>query len=908
MADSKILVGQFIGRRAKNPDTPNDPWDPVRDKSPLEVFPDSSFVPVGPAPIPFEKAPQLSTPAVIPFEKAPDLSVPAVIPFEKAPPLGKPAEIPFEPAPPLSVPPVIPFEPAPPLRTPDIIPFEPAPPLRAPDVIPFEPAPPLRNPDIIPFEPAPPLPVPAPIPFEPAPPLRAPDIIPFEPAPPLTVPQAIPFEPAPPMTSPGAIPFEPAPAPSVPAILPTQPAPPPSSPAALPKMDAPATVKPSELPKMPSPTLGVPDPIAPVTPPAVPNPRTVDTSIPKPIFTGGDHPFAPGGQLPDGNDIITKLSEADVKITQIFSSLDSNGQYVDFASGPGTQAVNPLLYAKSLVRLGNHLGKSGLARFAAEQLGLFLLNRHGKIWNPVTADPPPIAQNFVPAALDVLTGTPRLLTGYDDTNGTADITARPGFYEVNHGPGADDMHLNLAKGEYNEFRVVHYPPFFEAVFGAGSVGVQNLFAGAPIIGGARVIGARSQDTSLVDDPVFGSDGSPKPIVQAALELRNKYYPGQDDPSDGVIYPDHAVATMADLVDDALEQGTKTGHIVPDSFTNLSRYTYRRASQAGSSDSLGGIAGKLLAAGKAFIGDRVQLRTGEYRPEPGEARGAAAAGVSRLDKSAFPRGIIPAAFSKDGDGSYITTRQGQSPTEVIDDDESYVPLSFTDLRPSGGNYRTVYFRPFIKSLNETFSPEWNQGTFFGRSDPVATYVATARVISLAFMMAAFGPEDLKVIYNKLNWLASMVYPEYDKDLLYLSGPVVRMRVGDVINAVGPEGARGLPGIIQNLEFDYNDSPWELKSGLKVPMQVNISLSLLVLHDRPIGRGGAGKFGGQGIIKDGRFVPPGKDDAPGAGNSGDVEFPTVTRGLDSFRSIGKGEADSMNDYDRLGTSTTPKTFNV
>lgn len=212
-------------------------------------------------------------------------------------------------------------------------------------------------------------------------------------------------------------------------------------------------------------------------------------------------------QIDPVQDTLSKLRSTDRAIVDLYRRLDSGDRYVEFSSGPGTQAASPVLFAKHLARLGAALGRSGLALFAAEQLGLFVLNRHGRIWNPATAANPPVAQNFIPAALDVLTGTPRVLTGFDDSRGAADLTARPGFFESNHGPGADDRQLALAKGEYHEFRIVHYPPFVQAAVGVGSTGVQNILQFA-LLGENRIVGARSQDTSLVDDLVKGSDGIP----------------------------------------------------------------------------------------------------------------------------------------------------------------------------------------------------------------------------------------------------------------------------------------------------------------------------------------------------------------------------------------------------------------
>ena len=82
-----------------------------------------------------------------------------------------------------------------------------------------------------------------------------------------------------------------------------------------------------------------------------------------------------------------------------------------------------------------------------------------------------------------------------------------------------------------------------------------------------------------------------------------------------------------------------------------------------------------------------------------------------------------------------------------------------MRPFGnanGNVRSIYFRPFITSLTEDFSPEWNKQTFFGRSDQVVTYGTTVRSIFLTFELHAFAPEDIKIMYMKISGKMSFSY--------------------------------------------------------------------------------------------------------------------------------------------------------
>ena len=228
---------------------------------------------------------------------------------------------------------------------------------------------------------------------------------------------------------------------------------------------------------------------------------------------------------------------------------------------------------------------------------------------------------------------------------------------------------------------------------------------------------------------------------------------------------------------------------------------------------------------------------------------------KLARAYYSSGIVPAGFDNEQNGFIKTVIRRDDPSTLIDDDEAYVPLSFMDLRPMNGSneVRTVYFRPFLTNLTEDLSPEWNKQNFFGRTDAIATYMATSRVINLGFSVHAFAPEDLELIYQKKNWLASMCYPSYDKDMLFKAGPIIRLRVGDLLKT---GGGFGLPGIIESISFDYNDVVWELQKGNKVPMGFKVSMSFLVLHEKPVGLGVEGQFGGIGRIDPGtgKWSPP------------------------------------------------------
>lgn len=235
---------------------------------------------------------------------------------------------------------------------------------------------------------------------------------------------------------------------------------------------------------------------------------------------------------------------------------------------------------------------------------------------------------------------------------------------------------------------------------------------------------------------------------------------------------------------------------------------------------GGLRRRQIDMARMFDG-----RTGRLLPRfaaNSQARRASAESEP-LVASAFnwrdSRGVIPAAMNVD-DEIYGHV------DEEVDDDLAYVPLMLQDMRPGpDGGTRRVYFRALNVQTGESLAPMWNEEEAFGRVDPVMGYRSTGRTISLSFLVHAFSPEDLRVIYMKRHWLSSLAYPSIADDLTLTAGPVCRLRVGDLYN----NSRGGLPGVIKSLDYDDSEQVWELKRGYKVPHGFGVSLTFQVLHE-------------------------------------------------------------------------------
>jgi hypothetical protein len=194
--------------------------------------------------------------------------------------------------------------------------------------------------------------------------------------------------------------------------------------------------------------------------------------------------------------------------------------------------------------------------------------------------------------------------------------------------------------------------------------------------------------------------------------------------------------------------------------------------------------------------------------------------------------------------------------IISDSENYMPFMFEDLRIPNN---LLYFRAFLKpGMAEAFAPQWSENNYYGRTDPIPVYGGTTRTVDLSFDIVAWGPKDLPVMYKKLQKLQSMVYPLYDDKGFIQSGPIVRIRVGDLICAADN---KGLPGYITSLDFSYDESIWNIKQDFKVPRNVTVSIAFTIIHERNPGLYKAKgendfKFGTAEITQEGNNFTVGK----------------------------------------------------
>ena len=189
-------------------------------------------------------------------------------------------------------------------------------------------------------------------------------------------------------------------------------------------------------------------------------------------------------------------------------------------------------------------------------------------------------------------------------------------------------------------------------------------------------------------------------------------------------------------------------------------------------------------------------------------------------------IIPAL-----NGDTLTDASTNWPNfqEVVESEKYGMPFYFKDLRDN----KYVVFRAYLQSLTEDLSPNWTPENYIGRSESVYSYTSTERTINFTFRTASHSQNELGMIYEKINLLTSMVYPEYKKDgnldnKIRMKPPLTRFRLGELFG----NSKHDIAGFIKSLSYTWpENSPWEIENGKRVPKVCDITVAYQVIHEAP-----------------------------------------------------------------------------
>jgi len=178
---------------------------------------------------------------------------------------------------------------------------------------------------------------------------------------------------------------------------------------------------------------------------------------------------------------------------------------------------------------------------------------------------------------------------------------------------------------------------------------------------------------------------------------------------------------------------------------------------------------------------------------------------------------------------------QVETETADSD--LIPFYFQVVNNENPfNYDFVHFRAYIENLGDNFQSNWTSFNYSGRGENFYVYNNFTRNLTLSFKVAVESQPELKPLYSKLNYLASLTAPDYSS-AGYMRGNFIKLTIGDYLSAV--------PGFMTSLTYTiannvvwntgrYND-PTSEKYGTRdldspiVPLVVDVQLSFVPVHN-------------------------------------------------------------------------------
>ena len=143
-----------------------------------------------------------------------------------------------------------------------------------------------------------------------------------------------------------------------------------------------------------------------------------------------------------------------------------------------------------------------------------------------------------------------------------------------------------------------------------------------------------------------------------------------------------------------------------------------------------------------------------------------------------------------------------------------------------------FRAYLNDFNDGMSAKWDSYRYMGRGEEFYVYNGFTRDIGVDFTIYAHSPEEMRPIYQKLNYLMSAFAPDYN-DFNKMRGNIGYLTVGDYLYRQ--------PGIFTDIKLSgMLDSNWEIalaepegdtkdEMQYEVPKHIKVNLSFKPIHN-------------------------------------------------------------------------------
>lgn len=179
-----------------------------------------------------------------------------------------------------------------------------------------------------------------------------------------------------------------------------------------------------------------------------------------------------------------------------------------------------------------------------------------------------------------------------------------------------------------------------------------------------------------------------------------------------------------------------------------------------------------------------------------------------------------------------------------DGQDFITLKFKSIPLN----KSVNFRSTITGLTETFSPSWESSNFIGNPFSFYTYTSIERTVSFNFTAFSMNAQEHKTMWDKLNFLQGLTYPQGYYPTSAIKPPLVEFTLGSMY--------KKKVAFFESLSFTVDDNtPWQVSDtqdyvvnvdngtgvrsistnpenmkNYKLPHLVNVSVGLKFLESR------------------------------------------------------------------------------
>lgn len=113
---------------------------------------------------------------------------------------------------------------------------------------------------------------------------------------------------------------------------------------------------------------------------------------------------------------------------------------------------------------------------------------------------------------------------------------------------------------------------------------------------------------------------------------------------------------------------------------------------------------------------------------------------------------------------------------------------------------IHFRAYVEGIQDNYTANWNSVKYPGRGESFYKYSGFDRDVGFSFKVHVSSRAELFPTYQKLNYLASIMTPDYSSPG-YMRGNIVELTLGDYFNDV--------PGVITNFSYNISDeTSWDI----------------------------------------------------------------------------------------------------